>query len=200
MSLLPAYFGARKRRNEVAPPSPETDEDLHETLFNIIPPQTAEKPRPEHQLQDPLPEQQLQEALQEQRLQEQPLHEPAQEQRLQEPLSEPMEKQPEAVAAGRNVHPVDAMDLRRLSIDNDGRLYWDGKPVEVRRRIMMSRRQVVAASVLGAFVAVGAIGAAIQGTAVAHDWACRFGWTTSYCPEADPKSAPAVLTRPDIPA
>lgn len=40
---------------------------------------------------------------------------------------------------GRNVHAVSAMDLSRLSIDNDDRLYWDGKPVEVRRRLMMSR-------------------------------------------------------------
>ena len=27
-----------------------------------------------------------------------------------------------------------AMDLSRLSIDDSGHLYWDGKPVEVRRR------------------------------------------------------------------
>src|SRR5688500_15929161 len=49
--------------------------------------------------------------------------------------------EPPAKAEGRNIHPATAMDLARLSIDNDGRLYWDGKPVEVRRRLMMSRHQ-----------------------------------------------------------
>ena len=56
----------------------------------------------------------------------------------QDPKSPKVETAP-ANAEGRNVHAVNAMDLTRLSIDNDGRLYWDGKPVEVRRRLMMSR-------------------------------------------------------------
>ncbi len=54
-------------------------------------------------------------------------------------------------------------DLSRLSIDHDGRLYWDGKPVETHHRLSMSRRQIVGASLVAAFVAIGAIGAAIQG-------------------------------------
>src|SRR5689334_7780122 len=39
--------------------------------------------------------------------------------------------EPEAPARkGRNIHPLATADLSRLSIDDDGRLYWDGKPVE----------------------------------------------------------------------
>jgi hypothetical protein len=103
---------------------------------------------------------------------------------------------PEPAAGGRSVHAIMPTDLRRLSIDNDGRLYWDGKPVEVRRRILMSRRQVVAASIIGLFVVVGAVGAAIQGSAAALDWACRLGLATTYCtlPEPNPPRPP------DIPA
>src|SRR5688500_15594263 len=52
------------------------------------------------------------------------------------------EPKPELDKKGRNIHGLAAADLSRLSIDNDGRLYWDGKPVEVRRRIQMSRAQV----------------------------------------------------------
>ncbi len=106
----------------------------------------------------------------------------------QEPKQEP--KPP-----GRNRHPVDMTDLTRLSIDNDGRLYWDGKPVEVHRRILLSRTQVVGASIVAAFVVIGAIGAALQGSLAARDWACRAGWATDYCslPSAPPP-------RPDIPA
>lgn len=103
----------------------------------------------------------------------------------------------EATASSRSVHPVTMTDLTRLSIDNDGRLYWDGKPVEVRRSILMSRAQVIGASVIGAFVVIGAIAAAIQGSAAVRDWACRLGWTQSYCalPDAYPQQRST-----DIPA
>ncbi|MBM3527613.1 MAG: hypothetical protein FJX62_05945 [Alphaproteobacteria bacterium] len=105
--------------------------------------------------------------------------------------------EPAPAASERNVRPVGTMDLTRLSIDNDGRLYWDGKPVEVRRRIAMSRRQIVGAAIIGVFVVIGAIGAAIQGTAAARDWACRLGWIESTC--ATPAPLPQ-RARFDIPA
>ena len=105
------------------------------------------------------------------------------------PDSEPEKK-------GRNVHGLAAADLTRLSIDNDGRLYWDGKPVEVRRRIQMSRAQIVGASVVAAFIVIGAVGAAVQGSLALRDWACRLGWTTSYCTLPGP-AAPRPV---DIPA
>ena len=41
-------------------------------------------------------------------------------------------------------------DLSRLSIDSDGRLYWDGKPVETHHRLSMSRAQIVGASIVAA--------------------------------------------------
>src|SRR2546425_533425 len=43
---------------------------------------------------------------------------------------------------------------------------------------------------------LGALGAVVQGSATAYDWACKFGWASTYCPAAPPKP-PA---RPDIPA
>jgi hypothetical protein len=103
---------------------------------------------------------------------------------------------PEPKPQGRNRHPVDMTDLSRLSIDRDGRLYWDGKPVETHHRLSMSRRQIVGASLVAALVAIGAIGAAIQGASAARDWACRLGWSASACalPDALPRN------RADIPA
>jgi hypothetical protein len=105
---------------------------------------------------------------------------------------------PEAIPApkpqGRNRHPVDMTDLSRLSIDRGGRLYWDGKPVETHHRLSMSRRQIVGASLVAAFVAIGAIGAAIQGAAAARGWACWLGWSASACTEGLPRH------RSDIPA
>src|SRR5438045_2950946 len=103
---------------------------------------------------------------------------------------------PEPKPQGRNRHPVDMTDLSRLSIDRDGRLYWDGKPVETHHRLSMSRRQIVGASLVAALVAIGAIGAAIQGASAARDWACRLGWSADAC------TLPGGLPRhrTDIPA
>jgi hypothetical protein len=101
-----------------------------------------------------------------------------------------------AIPEGRNVHAVNTMDLTRLSIDNDGRLYWDGKPVEVRRQLMMSRRQAIAASVVACFIVIAAVCSAIQAAATLSDWACRTG-RASDCvatPQAIPTPRP-----PDIP-
>ena len=86
-------------------------------------------------------------------------------------------------------------DLSRLSIDREGRLYWDGKPVETHHRLAMSRPQIVGASIIAAFVAIAALGGALQGSAAAHDWACRLGWTASTCtlPATPPRKS-------DIPA
>lgn len=103
--------------------------------------------------------------------------------------------EPAAKAEGRHIHPATAMDLSRLSIDNDGRLYWDGKPVEVRRRLMMSRQQVIGASIIAFFIVVAAIASAIQATATMSNWACRTGLS-----QCDAPAAPAPKPRPDIPA
>jgi len=122
-----------------------------------------------------------------------PENAPAASQETRSTADEPDHRSPEK--SGRNVHPLATADLSRLSIDNDGRLYWDGKPVEVRRRIQMSRTQAVGAGVVSVFIVIGAIGAAIQGSVALRDWSCRLGWTTSYC------GIPAVPPRrPDIPA
>jgi hypothetical protein len=95
----------------------------------------------------------------------------------QEPGSEPPPPEP----IGRNLHPVDMTDLSRLSIDREGRLYWDGKAVETHHRFAMSRQQVIAAGIVAVFVVIGAIGAVLQGSVAARDWACRLGWSASAC-------------------
>lgn len=100
-------------------------------------------------------------------------------------------------AEGRNVHAVNAMDLSRLSIDDAGQLYWDGKPVEVRRRLAMSPAQIFAAIIVALFVVVGAIGSALQATATVHEWSCRVG-LTNLCVPAAPAPAPQAPARPDI--
>jgi hypothetical protein len=181
MSRFSALFKAPKRPNDTASrieavadsrsddshPGDSPRHDLEDNVFGLLPPENA--------------------------------HEASQETRgetrgaADDPLNEPDRQPPEKTS--RNIHPLATADLSRLSIDNDGRLYWDGKPVEVRRRIQMSRTQAVVASVVSVFIVIGAIGAAVQGSLALRDWSCRLGWTTSYCslPDATPR-------RPDIPA
>jgi hypothetical protein len=170
MSLLPALFKARKRRDDVAsPPKPAGDSRVADS-----PPKAAED-----NVFELVPPEKIHDA-----------YRVAQSESAAEPEA------PAAAKKSRNIHPLAIADLSRLSIDDDGRLYWDGKPVEVRRRIEMSQAQVVGASVVAAFVAIGAVGAIIQGSLALRDWGCRLGWTTSYC------GLPASTRprRPEIPA
>jgi hypothetical protein len=122
----------------------------------------------------------------------QPVEEDAVEVELADQASAEIEPPPPPL--GRNVHSIGISDIGRIAIDNDGRLYWDGKPVEVRRRILMSRRQVLGVTLIAIFVVIGALGAALQGAAAARDWACRLGWSGSYC---EPSITPR---KPEIPA
>jgi hypothetical protein len=89
--------------------------------------------------------------------------------------------------------PSPTMDLSRLSIDNNGHLYWDGKPVEVRRRVALSPGQILAAAIIGLFVIVGGIGAAINGSTAAFEWGCKLGWVRSNC------ASPTLLLPPPRP-
>ena len=53
-----------------------------------------------------------------------------------EPPEQPRRTAAASPAVGHNSHPVDMTDLSRLSIDREGRLYWDGKPVETHHRFV----------------------------------------------------------------
>jgi hypothetical protein len=74
--------------------------------------------------------------------------------------------------------PAGMADPSRLSIDGGNRLCWDGKPVEVRRRVVMTRAQIAGVSIVAAVVVIGAL---LQGAIAARDWACRFGWSADTC-------------------
>jgi hypothetical protein len=179
--FLRSYLNRRKSADESEPPR-DLDSSPHDSdsrrdddgVFDMVPPPLPEEPTadPVALAQEPLPPDDL----------------PPQELLPEEPAYKP---QP----SGRGVHPIGITDLSRLAIDNEGRLYWDGKPVEVRRRVTMSRAQIVGAAIVAVFVVIGAVGAALNGSAAALDWACRLGWTTNYC--ATPDTAPP---RPDLPA
>jgi hypothetical protein len=96
--------------------------------------------------------------------------------------------------ADRSRPTANMTDLSRLSVDAKGQLCLDGTPVETRHRMAMSRGQIAAASFVVLLVAIGALGAAVQGLAAARDWACQLGWSHSVCV----MPAAASPARPDI--
>ena len=74
----------------------------------------------------------------------------------------------------KNVRPIAISEADGLGIDNDGRLHWNGKPVEiVGRRLDLTRAQNVFAVLVAIATICGGIGAAAQGWAAYHDWACK---------------------------
>jgi hypothetical protein len=74
----------------------------------------------------------------------------------------------------KNVRRISTGESDGIGIDRDGRLHWDGKPVEiVGSRLDLTTWQMVLAIIVAAFTVVGGIGAAAQGWAAYHDWACR---------------------------
>ena len=175
MSLLPAYFGARRRKNDDLAPPDEPVTASRDDVFNLIPPRANENSEIHTPFDGPAPPETV--------------------------TLEPEPAGPAPKPIGRNRHPVEMTDLSRLSIDNDGRLYWDGKPVEVRRSLLMSRMQIVGLIVIGILIAIAALGAALHAAVATHDFACRSGWTESLCAPATPIfPSPAPPARVDIPA
>jgi hypothetical protein len=92
--------------------------------------------------------------------------------------------------------PLGAKNSNRLSIGNDGLIYWDNKLLEVKRRMTMSRGQAVGMTLVGIAAVIVAVSAAVHGAVITHDWMCRTQQTTIYCPPASPPAPPAPV---DIP-
>jgi hypothetical protein len=74
----------------------------------------------------------------------------------------------------RAVRPISLAEVDGLGIDSDGRLHWNGKPVEIiGRRLDLTWTQTLFGLLVAIFTVVGGVGAAAQGWAAYHDWACK---------------------------
>jgi hypothetical protein len=94
----------------------------------------------------------------------------------------------------KDVRPIAMSEADGLGIDPDGRLHWNGKPVEIiGRRLDLTWTQAVFGFLVAIFTVVGGIGAAVQGWAAYHDWACRNKRPSIV-------ACPAVVTIPVRPA
>ena len=84
-----------------------------------------------------------------------------------------------------------AGDISRLSVGNDGRLYWDDKPVVIRRRLQLSFWQKLGTTLIGLAALMIALSAAVHAAITAHDWMCSAKWVAGSCPKS-----PAALAAP----
>jgi hypothetical protein len=77
----------------------------------------------------------------------------------------------------RNVRQISLEETGGLGIDDTGRLYWNGKPVEiVSQRLDLTWAQFVIAVVVAAATVVAALATAVQAWTAYNDWACKTGW------------------------
>lgn len=82
----------------------------------------------------------------------------------------------------KGVSEITIAQLGRLGVDRENRLYWDGRPVEISRRISLSKWQTFFAIIFWIAAVAGGVGAAAQGWAAAHQWSCQANYIQFGCP------------------
>jgi hypothetical protein len=96
-------------------------------------------------------------------------------------MTEPPEKWPDGV------EEIKITDLKRLGIDKNRELYWDGQRIEVRRRLDLTRAQKFLAVLVALFAVLGGIGGFVSGFTDATDFLCarNICWLSCPAPAAD---------------
>ena len=73
-----------------------------------------------------------------------------------------------------NVRPIAMAETSGLGIDPDGRLHWNGKPVEmIGRRLDLTKWQNVVAITVAVFTGIAALATSVQAWTAYHEWACK---------------------------
>jgi hypothetical protein len=94
-----------------------------------------------------------------------------------------------------SVAPVPVVDSRPATVRTvEAPLHMPSDRLRIKLSFWQSLALIV---VLVGFV-IGALGVAASGLVAMHEWGCRSGWVTSYCPAPPP--APKPAPRVDIPA
>ncbi len=91
----------------------------------------------------------------------------------------------------KGVEPVGLEDLGRLGINQDDQLFWDGRRIEVRRSLDLTRFQKIITGIVTFFAVLGGVGGLITGLNNASVFLCarEIHWLS--CPP--PTTAPPAL-------
>jgi hypothetical protein len=97
----------------------------------------------------------------------------------------------------RNVRPIAMGEADGLGIDKDGRLYWDGKPVEIiSQRLDLTKAQTFIAASVAIFTLIAALATTVQAWTAYSDWACKVRWPVlATCP---PEPAKTIASPPRL--
>ena len=79
------------------------------------------------------------------------------------------------------VHALSQEGLLLLGLDRHGQLYWDGYPVEVRRRLDLSWRQKLIAGAVTAAMLAGGLNGVVQAVSAGTEYGCKHGWWANGC-------------------
>jgi hypothetical protein len=80
------------------------------------------------------------------------------------------------------IEPIGIDDLRRLGINRDNELFWDGRRVEVRRRLVLTRFQTVVTAIVTVCAILGGLGGFVTGLNNASVFLCGRGLHWLGCP------------------
>lgn len=93
-----------------------------------------------------------------------------------------MVNEPEQDGWPQGVTPIGVEDLDRLGLDTANQLFWDGKRIEVRNRLDLTRLQKIFAVVVSVFAVLGAVGGFVTGLNNASVFLCARGIHWLSCP------------------
>jgi hypothetical protein len=74
-----------------------------------------------------------------------------------------------------DARPISSGDMNRLSVGSDGRLHWDGRPVEVQQHIRFSWLQALGAII----IAIAALTTSLKD---GHEFGCSMDLWSKGCP------------------
>jgi hypothetical protein len=78
-------------------------------------------------------------------------------------------------------------DLDRLGLNLDNQLFWDGKRIEVRQALTLTRLQKVLAVIVSIFAILGGLGGFVTGYNNATVFLCARGHDWLSCPPSSPQ-------------
>jgi hypothetical protein len=84
------------------------------------------------------------------------------------------------------ITPISVEELGKLGLNDKNQLFWDGKRIEVRNRLDLTRLQKLFAIIVSIFAVLGAIGGFVTGINNASIFLCARGvhWLTCPLPAA----------------
>lgn len=84
----------------------------------------------------------------------------------------------------KGVRQITLEKMDGLGIDENDRLHWDGRPVQMVQRLDLTKWQAIGAFLVGFAVVVTALATLVVAGVSYHEWACKTGWPSVVeCPQ-----------------